>query len=202
MRLTGSSVFSGDSTTGSATKFSLENHNGTHLVIRNRQLMPHPRCRPTTGQNLGGAGRHQPMAASDPEDYAPAEYQWGYNRMMTVEGLFDAGDIIGGTAHKFSSGSFAEGRIAAKAAVKYINGMGRDQPQVSKSSEQSPGVGMCDATYLISEGNKVAGILLSGQIIQSWTTMIGTFSPCPVKSRSRGSHIEKAPVYHIIDGAL
>ena len=63
--------------------------------------------------------------ASGPEDYAPAEYQWGYNRMMTVEGLFGAGDTIGGTAHKFSSGSFTEGRIAAKAAVKYVNGQGQ-----------------------------------------------------------------------------
>ena len=47
--------------------------------------------------------------ASGPEDYAPDEYQWGYNRMMTVDGLFGAGDTIGGTAHKFSSGSFTEG---------------------------------------------------------------------------------------------
>ncbi len=28
--------------------------------------------------------------ASGPEDYAPAEYQRGYNRMMTVDGLFSA----------------------------------------------------------------------------------------------------------------
>ena len=70
--------------------------------------------------------------ASGPEDYAPSEYQWGYNRMMTVEGLFGAGDTIGGTAHKFSSGSFTEGRIAAKAAVKYVNDLGKEQPQVSE----------------------------------------------------------------------
>ena len=63
--------------------------------------------------------------ASGPEDYAPAEYQWGYNRMMTVEGLFGAGDTIGGTAHKFSSGSFTEGRIAGKAAVKYVQRHGQ-----------------------------------------------------------------------------
>ena len=44
--------------------------------------------------------------ASGPSDYAPSDYQWGYNRMMTVEGLFGAGDTIGGTAHKFSSGSY------------------------------------------------------------------------------------------------
>ena len=71
--------------------------------------------------------------ASGPEDYAPSEYQWGYNRMMTVEGLFGAGDTIGGTAHKFSSGSFTEGRIAGKAAVKYVNDLGKQQPQVSEA---------------------------------------------------------------------
>ncbi|HAT36689.1 MAG TPA: adenylyl-sulfate reductase subunit alpha, partial [Rhodospirillaceae bacterium] len=69
--------------------------------------------------------------ASGPEDYAPDEYQWGYNRMMTVDGLFGAGDTIGGTAHKFSSGSFTEGRIAAKAAVNYVNDL-KDQPEVSE----------------------------------------------------------------------
>jgi adenylylsulfate reductase subunit A len=69
--------------------------------------------------------------ASGPEDFAPDEYQWGYNRMMTVEGLFGAGDTIGGSAHKFSSGSFTEGRIAAKAAVRYVNDLKNAQPQVS-----------------------------------------------------------------------
>ena len=58
--------------------------------------------------------------ASGPEDVSPSEYFWGYNRMMTVEGLFGAGDALGGTAHAFSSGSFTEGRLAAKAAVKDV----------------------------------------------------------------------------------
>jgi adenylylsulfate reductase subunit A len=58
--------------------------------------------------------------ASGPEDCAPAEYQWGYNRMTTVEGLFGAGDTVGGSAHKFSAGSFTEGRLAAKAAVRFV----------------------------------------------------------------------------------
>ena len=40
--------------------------------------------------------------------------------MLTVDGLFGAGDTVGGSAHKFSSGSFTEGRLAAKAACKYI----------------------------------------------------------------------------------
>jgi adenylylsulfate reductase subunit A len=71
--------------------------------------------------------------ASGPEDCAPPEYQWGYNRMMTVEGLFGAGDAIGGSAHKFSSGSFTEGRIAGKAAVKYVKEQGKGRPQVSEA---------------------------------------------------------------------
>ena len=76
--------------------------------------------------------------ASGPEDCAPSEYQWGYNRMMTVEGLFGAGDTIGGSAHKFSSGSFTEGRIAGKAAVKYVNDLGKEQPQVSEAEYERP----------------------------------------------------------------
>ena len=74
--------------------------------------------------------------ASGPSDYAPSDYQWGYNRMMTVEGLFGAGDTIGGTAHKFSSGSYTEGRIAAKAAVNYVNDMKNEKFQVSEKQYQ------------------------------------------------------------------
>ncbi len=58
---------------------------------------------------------------SGPEDISPPEYFWGYNRMTSVEGLFGAGDAVGGTPHAFSSGSFTEGRLAAKAACKYID---------------------------------------------------------------------------------
>ena len=59
-------------------------------------------------------------SVSGPEDLLPPEYFWGYNRMMTIDGLFGAGDTVGGRAPTFSSGSFTEGRLAAKAAVKYI----------------------------------------------------------------------------------
>ena len=69
--------------------------------------------------------------ASGPEDLSPDEYYWGYNRMMTIEGLFGAGDALGGTAHAFSSGSFTEGRLAAKAAVKYIREHASEKIQVS-----------------------------------------------------------------------
>jgi len=78
--------------------------------------------------------------SSGPEDYAPPEYRWGYNRMMTVAGLFAAGDASGGTPHKFSSGSFTEGRIAGKAAVNYMNDMGEtpdvDEAEIRRLEQQ------------------------------------------------------------------
>ena len=59
-----------------------------------------------------------------PEDLQTAEtkdeYFWGYPQMTTVSGMFAAGDASGASSHKFSSGSFTEGRIAAKAACAYI----------------------------------------------------------------------------------
>ncbi len=71
--------------------------------------------------------------ASGPEDCAPDDYQWGYNRMTTIEGLFGAGDTIGGSAHKFSSGSFTEGRLAGKAAVKYVMDMTGTPPEADEN---------------------------------------------------------------------
>jgi len=70
---------------------------------------------------------------SGPADLAPAEYNWGYNRMTTVSGLFAAGDGVGASAHKFSSGSHAEGRIAAKNAIRYIMD-NNTEPKVSQAS--------------------------------------------------------------------
>jgi len=71
--------------------------------------------------------------ASGPEDCAPDDYQWGYNRMTTVEGLFGAGDTMGGAPHKFSSGSFTEGRLAGKSAVRYILDLKGEQPQIDEN---------------------------------------------------------------------
>ena len=39
--------------------------------------------------------------------------------MTTVQGLFTAGDGVGASRHKFSSGSFTEGRIAGKNMVRF-----------------------------------------------------------------------------------
>ncbi|MDD2903642.1 MAG: adenylyl-sulfate reductase subunit alpha [Syntrophales bacterium] len=51
---------------------------------------------------------------------APDSWFWGYDRMTTVEGLFTAGDGVGASGHKFSSGSHVEGRMAAKGAIAFI----------------------------------------------------------------------------------
>ncbi len=59
-------------------------------------------------------------------DVMPPEYakDWEkvgqYVGMTTVKGLFTAGDGSGASSHKFSSGSHAEGRMAAKGAIAYI----------------------------------------------------------------------------------
>ena len=68
------------------------------------------------GSHSGASGAW----VSGPKDVAPEEYFWGYDNMSTVGGLFCAGDASGASSHKFSSGSHAEGRIAAKAAINYI----------------------------------------------------------------------------------
>jgi adenylylsulfate reductase subunit A len=56
---------------------------------------------------------------SGPEDLAEGDKFWGYPNMTTIKGLFAAGDASGASSHKFSSGSFTEGRIAAKAALSF-----------------------------------------------------------------------------------
>ncbi|MCH8988066.1 MAG: adenylyl-sulfate reductase subunit alpha [Chloroflexi bacterium] len=81
------------------------------------------------GSHSGEAGAW----CSGPEDIATGEYFWGYNRMTTIDGLFAAGDGVGAAPHKFSSGSFTEGRIAAKAAVSYV-GDNPGAPSVSDAS--------------------------------------------------------------------
>ncbi len=76
------------------------------------------------GSHSGASGAW----VSGPEDL-DTPYKWGYTNMTTVEGLFAAGDASGASSHKFSSGSHAEGRIAGKAAIKYIVEKG-SEPQV------------------------------------------------------------------------
>ena len=104
--------------------------------------------------------------ASGPEDCAPAEYQWGYNRMTTVEGLFGAGDTIGGSAHKFSAGSFTEGRLAGKAAVRYVMDRKAELPQVDDEDVKrlQEVVFKPLETYRVYRNEIVAGTVAPGYI--------------------------------------
>jgi adenylylsulfate reductase subunit A len=104
--------------------------------------------------------------ASGPEDCAPSDYQWGYNRMTTVEGLFGAGDTIGGSAHKFSAGSFTEGRLAGKAAVRYVLDRKSESPQVSDEhvAELRAQIYQPLETYRVGRNEIVAGTVAPGYI--------------------------------------
>ena len=76
------------------------------------------------------------------EEWVPEEYKVRsangkvYNRMTTVDGLFTCADGVGASGHKFSSGSHAEGRIAAKAAVRYVRDHKDFKPELAVSAEE------------------------------------------------------------------
>jgi adenylylsulfate reductase subunit A len=75
------------------------------------------------------------------EDWVPDDYKWGdngkiYNRMTTVVGLFTAGDGVGCSGHKFSSGSHAEGRITAKCMVRFVKDHPDFTPTLAESTQE------------------------------------------------------------------
>lgn len=86
------------------------------------------------GSHSGCAG----FWVSGPGDIpgAPADWSWGYNRMSTVNGLFMSGDVVGASGHKFSSGSHAEGRIAAKAMVSWCLDNADFKPAIKESVDE------------------------------------------------------------------
>ena len=67
---------------------------------------------------------------------APDSWFWGYDRMTTVEGLFTAGDGVGASGHKFSSGSHAEGRMAAKGALAFILDHKNDKLEAAQNIDE------------------------------------------------------------------
>jgi len=72
------------------------------------------------GSHSGASGAWVSGPADLQTEETKGTYFWGYNGMSTVRGLFCAGDASGASSHKFSSGSHAEGRSAAKAAIRFI----------------------------------------------------------------------------------
>ncbi len=86
------------------------------------------------GSHSGCAG----IWVSGPTDLpgVPKEWSWGYRSMTTVKGLFTAGDGVGASGHKFSSGSFTEGRICAKSMVKFALDNKDWKPELERTVEE------------------------------------------------------------------
>jgi len=97
---------------------------------------------PTEPYLLGSHSGCCGLWCSGPDlDWVPDSYKWGdkgkiYNRMTTVNGLFSAGDGVGCSGHKFSSGSHAEGRLVAKQMVRYAKDHADFSPAISQSTEE------------------------------------------------------------------
>lgn len=97
---------------------------------------------PTEPYLLGSHSGCCGIWASGPDEkWVPEEYKVRaangkvYNRMTTVDGLFTCADGVGASGHKFSSGSHAEGRIAGKAAVRYVRDHKDFKPELAEKPE-------------------------------------------------------------------
>ncbi|MDA3831826.1 MAG: adenylyl-sulfate reductase subunit alpha [Spirochaetales bacterium] len=104
---------------------------------KNSELMP------TEPYLLGSHSGCCGIWTSGPDlDWVPDSYKIKaangkiYNRMTTVDGLFTAGDGVGASGHKFSSGSHAEGRIAMKSMVRFVRDNADFTPTLSQTKEE------------------------------------------------------------------
>jgi adenylylsulfate reductase subunit A len=92
------------------------------------------------GSHSGASGAWVSGPEDLQNDNTRSEYFWGYPFMTTINGLFAAGDASGASSHKFSSGSHAEGRLAAKAAISYVvdnnNAPNVDQAQIDALTKE------------------------------------------------------------------
>jgi adenylylsulfate reductase subunit A len=122
-----------DMTCGQANLWCATN---TEPEKKNSEIMP------TEPYLLGSHSGCCGIWCSGPDEaWVPASYKWGdgdkvYNRMTTVKGLFTAGDGVGCSGHKFSSGSHAEGRIVAKEMVKYVRDHAGYTPTIAESTQE------------------------------------------------------------------
>ena len=122
-----------DMTCGQANLWCATN---TEPEKKNSEVMP------TEPYLLGSHSGCCGMWCSGPDyDWVPDAYKWGdagkvYNRMTTVKGLFTAGDGVGCSGHKFSSGSHSEGRTVAKSMVQYYTDHKDFSPTASMSTEE------------------------------------------------------------------
>ncbi|MEK6749792.1 MAG: adenylyl-sulfate reductase subunit alpha [Pseudomonadota bacterium] len=93
---------------------------------------------PTEPYLLGSHSGCCGIWVSGPTDVgAPKDWSWGYRSMTTIKGLFTAADGVGASGHKFSSGSHAEGRLAAKGMVHYVMDNQNFKPELELSVAQA-----------------------------------------------------------------
>ncbi len=122
-----------DMTCGQANLWCATN---TEPEKKNSEVMP------TEPYLLGSHSGCCGMWVSGPDyDWVPEAYKIRvngkvYNRMTTVIGLFTAGDGVGCSGHKFSSGSHAEGRIAAKEMVKFVRDNASFKPTLKETAKE------------------------------------------------------------------
>ncbi|MDY6905379.1 MAG: adenylyl-sulfate reductase subunit alpha [Thermodesulfobacteriota bacterium] len=123
-----------DMTCGQANLWCATN---TEPEKKNSEIMP------TEPYLLGSHSGCCGIWTSGPDyDWVPDSYKIKakngkiYNRMTTVDGLFTAGDGVGCSGHKFSSGSHAEGRIAGKEMAKYVRDNADFSPSIKESKEE------------------------------------------------------------------
>jgi adenylylsulfate reductase subunit A len=87
--------------------------------------------------------------------------------MTTIAGLFGAGDTIGGSAHKFSSGSFTEGRIAGKSAVRYVMDLKDATPEPDEAQLEKLAAAIFRPLddYKVGRNEIVAGTVAPGYLL-------------------------------------
>ncbi len=81
-----------------------------------------------------GAPSGEGLGEGIPE-HLPSGWNWGYRGMTTVQGLFTAGDGVGASGHKFSSGSHAEGRMCAKSMIQFVVDNKDHVPELAESTD-------------------------------------------------------------------
>jgi adenylylsulfate reductase subunit A len=97
---------------------------------------------PTEPYLLGSHSGCCGLWTSGPDfDWVPEAYKLKYkdkvyNRMTTVNGLFTAGDGVGCSGHKFSSGSHAEGRMVAKSMARFARDNADFVPTLKQTKEE------------------------------------------------------------------
>ena len=122
-----------DMTCGQANLWCATN---TEPEKKNSEVMP------TEPYLLGSHSGCCGIWTSGPDyDWVPDAYKIKYNgkvynRMTTIAGLFTAGDGVACSGHKFSSGSHAEGRIAAKSMVQFVTDNASFKPTLKESKEE------------------------------------------------------------------